>query len=147
MVIRWTRAPRASRWFTDPDYAGDLADHLTDPRIAQWMVLLDGALLGYLQDYDIHGWEGHPLGFLPKGARGLDTLIGAEDQMGQGLGPRYLAQHCAALFAQGTPALGIDPDPDNLAAIRAYEKVGFLPGARATSRWGEVLTMSLFPHV
>lgn len=145
MVTRWTRTPRAAVWFTDPDYHDELADHLTDGRIAQWIVLLDAEPLAYLQDYDIHGWEDHPLGFLPKGSRGLDTLIGSEVQMGRGLGPRYLALHCAALFAQGVPALGIDPDPQNEAAIRAYEKAGFTCGDVVQSRWGAAQSMALWP--
>lgn len=146
MVMRWVSEPRTAQWFTDANYDAELADHLTDVRIDQWIVLLAGHPLAYLQDYRIDGWDGHPLGDLPKGARGIDTLIGSEAEMGKGIGPRYLAQHCQALFGRGVPALGIDPHPDNHAAIRAYEKVGFQAGDRITSQWGAVRVMTLWPN-
>lgn len=145
MLEPWLAVPRVKRWFDDPDSLADLADHLTDPRVAQWIVEENGTPVAYLQDYDIDGWQNHPLGFLPSGARGLDTFVFGEDRMGRGLGLRYLTRHCHHLFAQGAPALGIDPHPENLAAIRCYEKVGFVRGAKAETDWGLVLTMALYP--
>ncbi len=141
----WLEVPRVRHWFDDPDYMADLKDHLTDPRIRQWIVEVDGAGVAYLQDYDIHGWQDHPLGFLPRGARGMDTFVFGEERMGQGLATRYLRQHCQTLFSEGFPAIGIDPHPSNAAAIRCYEKVGFVAGTEADTKWGRVLTMSLLP--
>lgn len=141
----WLEVPRVGRWFDDPDYLADLRDHLTDPRIRQWIVEKDEAGVAYVQDYDIHGWQDHPLGFLPQGARGIDTFVFGEARMGQGLATRYLRQHCQTLFSEGCPALGIDPHPSNAAAIRCYEKVGFVAGTEADTEWGRVLKMTLYP--
>ncbi len=135
--------PRVRRGCDDPDYMADLRDHLSDARIHQWIVEAKGTVLAYLQDYDIHGWQDHPLGFLPRAARGMDTFVFGEERMGQGLATRYLHQHCQTLFSEGCPAIGIDPHPSNAAAIRCYEKVGFAAGAEADTKWGRVLTMSL----
>ncbi|MEM0950283.1 MAG: GNAT family N-acetyltransferase [Pseudomonadota bacterium] len=145
MLGPWLAVPRVQHWFDDPDYMSDLKDHLTDPRIRQWIVEDAMTAVAYLQDYDIQGWHDHPLGFLPKGARGLDTFVFGENRMGQGLAPRYLAQHCRMLFSDGCPAVGIDPHPGNAAAIRCYEKVGFVVGAEVNSEWGPALTMVLHP--
>ncbi|MEL7151448.1 MAG: GNAT family N-acetyltransferase [Pseudomonadota bacterium] len=141
----WLEVPRVRRWFDDPDYMTDLKDDMSDDRIRQWIVEDDGTAVAYLQDYDIHGWQDHPLGFLPQGARGMDTFVFGEERMGQGLAARYLRQHCLALFSEGCPALGIDPHPSNAAAIRCYEKVGFVAGTEADTDWGRVLKMSLHP--
>lgn len=141
----WLKARRVKRWFDDPDYIADLEGHLSDARIHQWIVEEDGTAVAYLQDYDIHGWQDHPLGLLPRGARGMDTFVFGEERMGQGLAMRYLCQHCQTLFSEGCPALGIDPHPTNAAAIRCYEKVGFVAGAEADTEWGRVLKMSLRP--
>lgn len=145
MVMGWIKIPRNAAWFDDPNYDEELHDHLSDDRIDQWIVMLDNAPLAYLQDYRIHGWEDHPLGFLPPGSRGMDTCIGSEGDMARGLGPAYLRLNAERLFAAGVPALGIDPHPDNLAAIRAYQKVGFAGTKEITSRWGPMRLMSLWP--
>lgn len=146
MLEPWLEVPRVRRWFDDPGCMQDLEDHLTDPRIRQWIVEDAGTGVAYLQDYDIQGWRNHPLGFLPEGARGLDTFVFGEDRMGRGLAVRYLRQHSRSLFADGVPALGIDPHPTNTAAIRCYEKVGFVADSEMNTLWGRVLTMFLYPE-
>lgn len=96
-----------------------------------------------MQDYDIHAWPDHPLSFLPRGARGIDTFIGQAEHLHRGLGTAYLRAFSARLFAMGVPALGIDPHPDNGAAITAFTKVGFQTHHTQESEWGEVLIMSM----
>ena len=146
MLAGWLEAERVRRWFDEPNYIEDLEAHLDEERVRQWIVATDGAPVAYLQDYRVHAWETHPLGFLPEGAKGLDTFIGAEALMGQGLAPRYLALHAATLFAAGVPAIGIDPHPDNRAAIRAYEKAGFRYRETVASEWGDLYLMVLWPQ-
>jgi aminoglycoside 6'-N-acetyltransferase len=133
-------------WFNDPNYEEDLRDHLTDDRIDQWIVMLDDMPFAYLQDYRIDGWKTHPLRALPPGSRGMDTCIGKESNMACGLGPVYLRLNAARLFAAGVPALGIDPHPDNKAAIRAYQKVGFAGNEEVTTEWGRARLMTLWPQ-
>ena len=43
----------------------------------------------------------------------------------RGHGPAFIRAFAESLLANGTPRVVIDPDPENLAAIRAYEKAGF----------------------
>jgi aminoglycoside 6'-N-acetyltransferase len=46
------------------------------------------------------------------------------------------------LFAAGAPAIGTDPHPENLRAIRAYEKAGFRVVSPAEeTKWGRVIRM------
>lgn len=144
-VAPWLSAPRVKCWFEDDEYLETLREHLSDNAIDQWLVMLGETPIAYLQDYRIHAWDDHPLGALPEGSRGLDTFLGAEDLMGRGLGPAYLKLHCEHLFATGAPALGIDPHPENLAAIRAYEKVGFQGDKVTDSPWGRIRLMMLWP--
>lgn len=144
-MVQWLEVPRNTAWFNDPDYMDDLEDHMSDPRIRQWIVMRHDTPVAYLQDYAIDGWDDHPLGFLPQGARGMDTLIGTADDMNRGLGTAYLSQHRDRLFDAGVPALGIDPHPDNAAAIRCYEKVGFHRLREAHTPWGHVVLMDCWP--
>lgn len=144
LVARWLVEPGVERWFPDADYVEDLEDHLDDPRIVQEIVSRNGVPFAWLQTYDIHGWEDHPLGHLPPGSRGMDTLIGVAEMRGQGHGAGYLRQKVERLFADGVPAVGIDPHPENAAAIAAYRRAGFVEDGRRDTEWGAVVLMSCY---
>jgi RimJ/RimL family protein N-acetyltransferase len=146
MLAQWLADPRNSAHWGGSGETDALEDHLTDHRVAQWIVTRDGTDVAYIQDYDIHAYEDHPLAALPKGARGIDTFIGQSSWMGTGLGPSYLALHVQRLFDSGVPALGIDPEPENGAAIRAYEKVGFRGSEVVHTKWGTARVMTLWPN-
>lgn len=147
---QWVRTPNVAPWFDQGDESGsdgfvdEVMAELNDPRICFMLVALaqtPDAPFAFIQDYDVHGWNDpaeppHPFSFLPPGSRGIDTLIGEPTMLGQGHGTGYLKQRCADLLAGGAPAIGIDPHPDNLAAIRAYQKAGFTGDRVVTAPWG-----------
>jgi len=143
LLSTWLKEPLVASWFTDSDYIDDLAESLEDNRIRMQLVLHADTPIAYVQDYDIHAWEDHHLAYLPKGSRGIDTFIGAEKWIGVGHGANYLSLLAEQLFLAGVPALGIDPDPQNLRARRVYQKIGFEENGVVLSEWGQVLTMSL----
>lgn len=140
LLTEWSARPHVSCWFggESPD-----ANDLRDARVAMWIAMLQSRPFAYLQDYDVHGWSSHHLDFLPPGSRGIDMYIGDPDCIGLGHGWKLLRQHAEALMARGAPALGIDPHPDNQAAIRANEKAGFrVVGGPIDSQWGRVVLMT-----
>ena len=124
LLTRWRHQPHVRRWWGEPDVE-DEAEKLTDTRIAMWVVQLEDRPLGFIQDYDVHGWTPHPFDYLPAPSRGMDVYIGEHDLMGSGHGTAFIRQHVATLFAQGIRAIGIDPHPDNLAARAAFGQAGF----------------------
>lgn len=144
MLSLWVKEPKVSRWFDDPDYAENIKENLEDSRIQMRLVLLDEQPIAYLQDYDIHAWTDHHLAYLPPDSRGIDTFIGSDSWIGKGHGRKYLSLFSKQLFSGGVPALGIDPHPDNIAARRVYEKIGFTENGIVESDWGTVVTMSLY---
>lgn len=143
MVAEWLKSPDVALWYQDADYVDDLEEQLEDSRINQQIVLNGEVPFAYVQDYDIHGWNDHHLSFLPRGARGLDTFIGPPEMLGKGLGTLYLQAITDWLFANKVPALGIDPDPNNKRAIRAYQNVGFRGKDEIETEWGSVRLLSL----
>ena len=136
----WRREPHVARWWD----AGSSwsADDLGDPRLAMRIVEADGAPFAFMQDYDVHGWEGHHFADLPPGSRGTDQFVGDGAMIGRGHGSAFIDQRMAALFAGGAPVVAVDPHPDNARAIAAYRKAGFrVTGAPRESGWGPFLPM------
>ncbi|WP_299822172.1 hypothetical protein [uncultured Jannaschia sp.] len=62
-----------AEWWGDGSYT---ADDLCDPRVMMRIVEADGTAFAFMQDYDIHGWEGRHFAYLPSGSRGTDQFIG-----------------------------------------------------------------------
>jgi aminoglycoside 6'-N-acetyltransferase len=59
----------------------------------------------------------------------------------KGHGSAFIRAHVDRMFAEGAPAVGVDPSPDNPRAIRAYEKAGFTAGEVKNTDWGRSLLM------
>ena len=141
LLSRWRAAPHVIRWWGEPEVEPE-EEKLADPRVAQWLVEHEGRPFAFAQDYDVHGWSPHHFSHLPPGSRGIDQYIGEADLLGHGHGSAFVRLHVERLFAEGAPAVGTDPHPDNHRARRAYEKAGFRATTGAvTTRWGEAILM------
>ena len=139
-VSAWRATPLVSKWCE-----GEIdADDLADPISRQWIVSHQDQPFAFLQDYDPHAEPAHPFAFLPPASRGLDQFIGDPDMLGLGHGPAFVDLFVAALFAGGAPAVGVDPNPDNTRAIRAYQKASFQAGECRDTPWGRCLLMTRY---
>jgi aminoglycoside 6'-N-acetyltransferase len=58
---------------------------------------------------------------------GVDLSIGEEYNLSKGIGSAVLHAFVGKLRAEGHTAIIIDPDPENMRAVRAYAKAGFRP--------------------
>jgi aminoglycoside 6'-N-acetyltransferase len=140
LLDAWFQEPHVREWWGEPE-AFDAAE-LSDARVAIMIVECDGTPFGYMQDYDVHGWEGHHFSYLPKGSRGIDQFIGEAAMLDLGHGTAFIRQRMSALFAAGAPAIGTDPHPQNARAIAAYQKAGFrVVGPEEDTPWGRVVRM------
>lgn len=140
MLNAWLRHPHLAEWW-GPDASMD-EDDLADADCDLWIVALDEVPFAYLQDYDVHAWPDHHLGSLPPGSRGIDQFIGDPAMLNAGHGTAFIRQRLAGLFADGVPAVGTDPHPDNARAIAAYRKAGFrVIGEPVDTPWGRSLPM------
>jgi len=124
MLRIWLGEPHVMRWWGDPDeQIGLITRDIDEPAMELWIVSVAGQPFAYVQSYDPHAF-----GILldqPPGTRGVDPFIGLPDHINAGHGSRFLAAFSKRLLAAGAPRVIIDPDVDNRAAIRAYEKAGF----------------------
>ena len=147
LLRRWRDEPEVLPWWGVWEYPeAELAAHLADEAMALWIVEHRGRPFAFAQDYDCHAWDPHPFSYLPPGSRGVDLYIGEPDMLDRGHGSALLRQACDRLFASGVAAIGTDPNPDNIRAIRAYEKAGFVAvSGPVETRWGRAILMERRP--
>lgn len=142
LLSTWRARDQVRRWWGDPDVEPE-PEKLAEPRVAMWIAELDGEPIAFVQDYRVADWSPHHFDDLPDGSRGLDLYVGETTALvGIGHGHRILRRHVDTLFAEGVPAAGIDPHPDNPRAIRSFQKAGFtVSGGPTDTRWGRAVLM------
>ena len=140
LLQKWRAQPHVRAWWDAGEpYTGE---QLGDPRVARWIVTVDGRPFAFMQDYTVHGWREHHFAHLPQGSRGIDQYIGEPDMVGAGHGSAFIAARLHALFDAGAPVIATDPHPDNARAIAVYRKLGFEPsGSPQETPWGLILPM------
>ncbi|WP_421723330.1 GNAT family N-acetyltransferase [Bauldia sp.] len=140
LLMDWRSRPHIRRWW-DAGEPYD-QDEIDDPRVARWIVALDGRPFAFMQDYAVHGWEEHHFAHLPEGSRGIDQYIGEPEMIGRGHGSAFIANRMKDMFDAGAPVIATDPHPDNARAIAVYEKLGFRAvGSPRETAWGLILPM------
>jgi aminoglycoside 6'-N-acetyltransferase len=144
MARRWLQTPEVQRWWGDADgQVSLLEEDLHEPRMSMWIISYRGQPFAYIQDYDPTAWAMHHFGDLPPGSRGIDQFIGEPDMLNRGHGSAFIRAHADRLLAEGVPAIGTDPDPQNARAIRAYEKAGFTAAGKTLDWEGEPVLLML----
>lgn len=140
MLAEWLRVPQVARWW--PDAERQLALIRAERRAApmrQLIALRGDTPLGYAQCYPAFHWPAPHFAGLPQDSIALD-VFGAP--AGRGQGGAWL-RALGDLLLQDGSTLVIDPAPENLRAIRAYEKAGFSGLRIATDSEGQsVLVMA-----
>lgn len=148
LLQTWLTEPHVAQWWDPAEQAiRKIAQHMTDEAVRPFVVSLDGVPFGYIQlcqleaEKDFDALCASLDAPLPVGTVGLDQFIGPQDKVGVGLGPRLLNLMMTKLFEEGVPAVLVDPHPDNIFAIRAYEKAGLNHLQQGKSRNGAVQWM------
>jgi RimJ/RimL family protein N-acetyltransferase len=97
-----------------------------------FVILLDDKPIGHIQFWDVYARdkiEPHENDYFTgesEGTYGVDLFIGEEDYLGKGYGTQTLIEFIKLLFDKyHAKKIVIDPDADNIQAIRCYEKAGF----------------------
>lgn len=145
MLAAWLAEPHVAEWWDEGPEASlaEIRQAMDSVETEPLIVELDGRPIAYIQSYDPHLEEGHPYRDQPFGTLGIDISIGPPDLVGKGHGSAIVRQFTDMLFEEGCPRVVIDPHPDNLRAIRAYEKAGFRSFDRRETVYGPALMMAL----
>ncbi|MEQ1940922.1 GNAT family N-acetyltransferase [Mesorhizobium sp. VNQ89] len=144
LLSAWLAEPHVAEWWDEgPDAAiAEIRQAMDSDDTEPLIVELDGRPIAYLQSYDPHLEDGHPYQDQPFGTLGIDISIGPPDFVGVGHGSAIVSQFVDLLFEEGCPRVVIDPNPDNLRAIRAYEKAGFRTFDRRDTIYGPAVMMA-----
>jgi len=135
MLHEWLNRPHIVEWWGGDEARPSLEavqrqylpSVLAEEGVTPYIAMLDQVPIGYAQSYVALGsgdgwWEDET----DPGVRGIDQSLANPDQLGKGLGTRLVAALVDLLFADPTVTkIQTDPAPDNLRAIRCYEKAGF----------------------
>jgi len=131
-LVRWLAGGEVARWYAHGeavDAASVRAAYFPEPpdTTRRYAITFDGRAIGYAQIY-LHREEPAYWGWLemPQAA-GVDLFIGEPAHQHRGVGTAFLRRFVPeeALAIPGITECLIDPQPENAAAIRCYEKAGF----------------------
>jgi len=138
IVRRWLLEPHVERWWNDgvktPYPDAEIEEYREaiegkDPTY-RYVAHIDGRAAGMFQHYRIADDPEYAAALaLDEDAVGVDLFIGEAELVGRGHGPAMLRQFLrdVAFPFHGIAVCVIGPSVRNVAAIRAYEKVGFRP--------------------
>lgn len=136
LLLQWFAEPHMQEWWGEPDEEVALVRDMVEGRdtTRPFLIQLDSQSIGYIQywfvgEHQTPDWlEEHPwLSGFPSDAIGIDLSIGEPGLVGRGIGSAALRLFAGRLRDSGYTTIIIDPDPENLRAVRAYEKAGFRP--------------------
>ncbi len=115
-LVRILTTPEVARWWDAPDEGFPFTD---DPTATRLVIEVDGAVAGLIQFAEEHE---------PKYRHASIDLFVDPALHGRGLGTEAVRRVVRLLIDErGHHRITIDPATANAAAIRAYEKAGFVP--------------------
>lgn len=136
LIQRWLTSEFVSRWYHSEDLSIRGVANKYLPRISGadpcqvFIFSLEGVAAGMVQTYAVADFPltAARIGEDTIGARSIDIFIGEERFAYQGNGARVIEQFIEQIvFADKTvKTCYVEPEAGNFAAIRAYEKAGFV---------------------
>lgn len=137
LMHRWLNQPEVHQWY-DKDKKNSLeeiAKRYTPKILGKkptdcYLVLFQRKPVAYIQTYRVNDWPefGDHIGYDDTTAS-VDLFIGDQSFMGKGFGNEMLRKFIDEVVFSNESTIQtcvIGPETDNLRAIRAYEKAGFV---------------------
>lgn len=129
----WLRREHVRRWWTKHETLESVVEHYL-PAIEGreptdlYFIVVDGESVGFIQTYLVSDYPEYQLLVeVGDGVAGVDLFLAEEQLLGRGLGTLVLEEFLRqVVFAvPTTDACVADPDAENRASLRAFEKAGF----------------------
>ena len=144
----WFQEPHVAEFWQEPEdeeeFRTKYLSILKSRGISSYLIHCDARPIGYIQSYPANEVGGGWWPQEPEGTYGIDQFIGEKDFINKGHGSQIIKAFTDELFKDPRVTVIIaDPEPTNLRAIRAYEKVGFTKRGLMTTPNGEAMIMRL----
>lgn len=139
LLLKWLETPHVKKWWDqDITYTLELVKEKyrsyvqgykqvdgLNKVIDSFIIYLGKAPIGYIQIYNAYDFpRSSPLLGLPKNLGAFDVFIGEEQSLGKNLGSRILIKFLE-IYSNDYDYIFADPDVNNIAALKCYEKAGF----------------------
>ena len=139
LLLKWLESPHVKKWWDqDVTYTMDLVHEKynsyikgykleggVQKPIQAFIIYSDQNPVGYIQIYNAYDFPiSKSLLGLPENLGAFDIFIGEAAALQQGLGPKAIVQ-LLKLHGNQYSYIFADPDSNNFAAIKCYEKAGF----------------------
>jgi len=128
MIRAWLARPEIQKWW-GPSAASEaeVIMALDSPHAIARIIEVEGLAAGYCHAIDASLWGDQLPEDLPAGTWDLDIFVGEPEFRGQGIGAEALTQLREEVFSTTLAvAVSVFPSIENEAAVRAYEKIGFV---------------------
>ena len=135
MLHDWLNRPHIAEWWGGEDQRPTLAEvfeHylptvMAKDDVTPYIAMLAQEPIGYAQSYVAFARsDGYWQDETDPGVRGIDQFLANSAQLNNGLGTALVRSVVALLFADpAVSKIQTDPAPNNVRAIRCYEKAGF----------------------
>jgi len=134
LLYEWLQREHVQRWWTDREAYDEVVQHYL-PAIEGsrptdlYLILLDDQPAGFIQTYRVSDYPEYRelVAVEEGGVAGVDLFVAEPELTGRGLGSEALIRFVADVVFSDPEihACIADPDAENLASIRAFEKAGF----------------------
>ena len=129
MLYKWLNKDHVSKYFshnTDSSFEEVCKKYRTrmlEEKMSMNLIIYNNLEIGYIQSYDCDYLDSFDLS---ESAIAVDLYIGEESYIHKGYGTKVLKEYIMSILSkQSHNWVVIDPDEDNIAAIKSYTKVGF----------------------
>ena len=133
LLYEWLQREHIQRWWTDRETYDEVVQHYL-PAIEGgeptdlYLILLDGLPVGFIQTYRVADYQEYrDLVAVEEGVAGVDLFVAEPELTGRGFGSEALRRFVADIVFSDPEihACVADPDAENIASLRAFEKAGF----------------------
>ncbi|MDF2940668.1 MAG: family N-acetyltransferase [Gammaproteobacteria bacterium] len=151
LLYHWLNLPHVSEiWYENLSYEETRKKYLQrldSDWIFSFIIHCDNQPIGFIHYYYAdkvgHGWWPNA----KPGEAGIDLFIAEQAYLNKGYGALLLKEFIKLLSKdRKLKTLFVDPAPDNVRAIRCYEKCGFKAQGEIDTPNGKVLLMQLDPQ-
>ena len=133
LLYEWLQREHIQRWWTDRETYDEVVQHYL-PAIEGseptdlYLILSNGLPVGFIQTYRVSDYpEYRDLVAVEEGVAGVDLFVAEPELTGRGFGSEALRRFVADIVFSDPEihACVADPDAENIASLRAFEKAGF----------------------